>query len=91
MTPDAAVASFEADLQEVMTNCFAPRVPCQLVFADLVGLDTLAWVDVVGTHQVQDLVHGVVPRVNYIINGTEPGFFLSGGKCILSAKPSTGS
>ena len=69
VTPDAAVASFEADLQEVITNCFAPRVPCQLVFADLVGLDTLAWVDVVGTHQVQELVHGVVPRVNYIING----------------------
>ena len=32
VTPDAAVAAFEADLQEVITNCFAPRVPCQLVF-----------------------------------------------------------
>ena len=68
VTPDAAVAAFEVDLQEVVTNCFSPRVPCQLVFADLVGLDTLAWLDVVGTHQVQELVHAVVPRVNFIIN-----------------------
>ena len=68
VTPDAAVAAFEVVLQEVVANCFAPRVPCQLVFADLVGLDTFAWLDVVGTHQVQELVLAVIPRVNFIIN-----------------------
>ena len=101
MTPDAAVVSFEADLREAHGQLLlAPRVPSQLVFADLVGLDTLAWVDVVGTHQVQDLVHGVVPRVNGHYRGpwteqrgtVSPSSFPSDrGKCTLSAKPSTGS
>ena len=63
-TVNAAVAAFVETFAEITTSLFSVHVPCRVVFADLVGFDTLTWSDVAGSYHIQELLHAVLPHVN---------------------------
>ena len=63
-TVETAVAHYAQTLNTVLMELLALPVPPQVIFADLVGVDTLAWAPVFGDFSVQAWADCVVPRVN---------------------------
>ena len=63
-TAETAVAHYAQTLNTVLMELLALSVPPQVIFVDLVGVDTLAWAPMFGDFSVQAWADCVVPRVN---------------------------
>ena len=63
-TVEAAVAYYAQAFNDVVLELLALPVPPQVIFTDLVGVDTLTWAPVFGDATVQAWADSIVPRVN---------------------------
>ena len=63
-TVEAAVDHYTQTISTVLTELLSLPAPPRVIFADLVGVDTLVWAPVFGDFAVQALTDCIVPRVN---------------------------
>ena len=63
-TTDAAVAHYVQTLNAISLELMSLPVPPQVIFSDLVGVDTLTWPAAFGDAVVQMWVDSIVPGVN---------------------------
>ena len=61
---DAAVAHYAQTLNAISLELMSLPVPPQVIFSDLVGVDTLTWAAAFGDAAVQMWVDSIVPGVN---------------------------
>ena len=86
-TVEAAVDHFTQTISTVLTELLSLPAPPRVIFADLVGVDTLAWAPVFGDFAVQGLMTrspGSTPGV------VSPAFPSDAGSC-THARPRTAS
>ena len=63
-TVEAAVEHYVQTISHVLTELLSLPATPRVIFADLVGVDTLAWTPAFGDFAVQALADCIVPRVN---------------------------
>ena len=63
-TVEAAVEHYTQTISTVLTELLSLPAPPRVIFADLVGVDTLVWAPVFGDFAVQALTDCIVPGVN---------------------------
>ena len=63
-TVEAAVEHYTQTISTTLTELLSLPAPPRVIFADLVGVDTLVWAPVFGDFAVQALTDCIVPRVN---------------------------